>query len=115
MKRGEIYHLKNETGTLGDAGKPRPILIISREVLLKNPYVIIVPINGSGFQYKENLDSCVPLYVGQFGMNKNCVVKCDELRAIPKDKITRNRLGILDDTTIAKVVKAINWCIGNNC
>jgi mRNA-degrading endonuclease toxin of MazEF toxin-antitoxin module len=72
-KRGEIFRLKGDS-----VGKPRPVLIVSRTEVNGGIYVI-VPFFSEQLAKRKALAQCVFFASGEFGLEKDCVAKTDEV------------------------------------
>ncbi len=106
MKQGQIYHLKQDR-----VGKPRPVLIVSRDSMNRGYDLIVVPFNGSDFENKRSKPFCVPFLEGSYGLTKDCVAKCNDIAKIRKADLAKNLIGTVSDADMNAVREAINWCL----
>jgi mRNA interferase MazF len=101
VKQYEIWiaDLNPHMGT--EVGKIRPVLIIQTDLLNKfHPSTLICPIT-SKVQIESDLLR-VHLKKGISGLNENCDIMIDQLRAIDNSRL-RQKLGVLSKESIEKV------------
>ena len=101
IKQYEIWvaDLNPRIGT--ETGKTGPVLIVQTDLLNKvHPSTLICPISSKIQNESELLR--VHLKKGVSGVNENCDIMIDQLRAIDNSRL-RNRIGILTKDAIEKV------------
>ena len=107
IERGEIYF-----ADLADAGR-RPVIVVSRELLNRGHYVLAVTCTTKGFDSRSKLRNCVPFKAGEFGFTRDSVAQCENLTMVEKSDLDLNSgpLGILNDTALRSLVKAVGYVI----
>jgi len=101
IKQYEIWvaDLNPRIGT--ETGKIRPVLVVQTDLLNKvHPSTLICPITSKVQNESELLR--VHLKKGVSGMNENCDIMIDQLRAIDNSRL-RNKIGVLTKDSIEKV------------
>lgn len=111
IRPGEIY-----MADFGPVG-PHPVIVTSRETLNRGRYVLVIPCTSSRFAVRSTLANCVPFRAGEFGFTVDCVAQCENLLSIDQAHLDLDRgpRGVLDSTTLGKVVRAIGYVIESNC
>ena len=102
IKQYEIWiaDLNPQIGT--ETGKTRPVLIIQTNLLnqIPHPSTIICPITTNVKKESEILR--VHVKKGQAGLNQNCDVMIDQIRAIDNNRLVK-KVGNLPQNLIDKV------------
>ena len=101
VKQHEIWiaDLDPQIGT--ESGKVRPVLIVQTDLLNKfHPSTIICPITTKIQKESEILR--VHLKKGCCGVQENCDIMIDQLRAIDNSRLIK-RIGVLSNDLIEKV------------
>ena len=101
IKQYEIWvaDLNPRIGT--ETGKIRPVLVVQTDLLNKiHPSTLICPITSKVQSESELLR--VHLKKGVYGVNENCDIMIDQLRAIDNSRL-RNKIGVLTKDSIEKV------------
>jgi mRNA-degrading endonuclease toxin of MazEF toxin-antitoxin module len=108
---GEIY-----IADLLEAG-PHPVIVVSREKLNRGHYALVVVCTSARFGVRKDLPNCVPFRAGQFGFKVDCVAQCENLLSIDRNQLdlAAGPAGILDDTALRDVIKAIGYVIESDC
>ncbi|MGW8256123.1 MAG: type II toxin-antitoxin system PemK/MazF family toxin [Thermoguttaceae bacterium] len=106
-QRGEIYNVP-----FGQ-GKPRPVVIVSRDNLNNGDYVIVVPFTTQKVEERKKLKDCVFFNAGEGQLKEHCVAKTDEITRILKTEIDWKigRIGRLTVPQMSKIVRAIRYTI----
>lgn len=100
MRRGEVW-----LAAVG--GKPRPVLIVTRdEVLDVRANVTVAEITTQ----QRGLAVEVPIETDT-GLNQSSVVNCDGLHTVSQRSLTQ-RLGAVDEDTLDEVCGAIAIAVG---
>ena len=100
MRRGEVWLA--HVGT-----KPRPVLVLTREVVLDvraNVTVAEITTQVRGLSVE------VPIDV-EAGIDRESVVNCDGLHTIAKSRLTQ-RLGVVPSATLEAVCRAVTVALG---
>jgi hypothetical protein len=66
---------------------------------------------------RSKLSNCVPFQAGDFEFTVDCVAQCENILTIDQAQIdlAAGPLGILDDTALQNVIKAIGYVIKSDC
>jgi mRNA-degrading endonuclease toxin of MazEF toxin-antitoxin module len=107
-QRGEIWQLKADK-----VGKPRRILIVSRNELNGGDNVVAVPFFGSQVLRRQSYKSCVFFAEGDFGLEKDCVAKTDDVSLVAIRTIDKAAgiLGVVDDERMSLVESALAFTL----
>jgi mRNA-degrading endonuclease toxin of MazEF toxin-antitoxin module len=110
VRPGEIYL------TDTDAGK-RPALILSREDLNRGRWVVAVLITSAHFATRSTLPHCVPFRAGEFGLTKDCVAQAETITylEISDLDLDAGTLGVLDESRMRDLVRAVGNMMGSDC
>ena len=78
---GELYwvHAGSE--------RPRPYIVVSRRVLNRGDYVVVVPLTSSDLDRRWHLPNAVPFCAGQFNLPKDCVAQCEGITYVEKEAL----------------------------
>lgn len=100
----------------GPAG-PHPVIVVSREELNRGHYALVVVCTSARFSVRSKLSNCVPFRAGDFGFTIDCVAQCENILSIDHSQIdlSAGPLGILNDTALQNVIKAIGYVIKSDC
>ncbi len=111
MSPGEVYELER-----GPAGKPRYVVVVSREELNRGESVVVVPVTSTRFNVRKDLPNCVPFGQGEFGFTENCVAQAEQVSKIPTYAIVSAEPAFkLNDDAMTRIVHAIGDVIGCQC
>jgi mRNA-degrading endonuclease toxin of MazEF toxin-antitoxin module len=108
---GEVY-----VADFDQAG-PHPVIVLSREILNRGRYVLVVFCTSARFSIRSSLPNCVPFRAGQFGFTTDCVAQCDNLASIEKSDLDLDGgpVGVLDELAMRDVIKAVGYVIESDC
>jgi mRNA-degrading endonuclease toxin of MazEF toxin-antitoxin module len=111
IRPGEVY-----MADFGLAG-PHPVIVVSREELNRGRYALAVVCTSARFAVRSKLSNCVPFQAGDFGFTVDCVAQCENILSIDQAQLdlAAGPMGILDDATFQKVIKAIGYVIKSDC
>ena len=101
IKQAEIWiaDLNPRMGT--EAGKIRPVIIVQTDLLNKeHPSTIVCPTTTNVKPDSEILR--VHLKKSRFGLNEDCDVMIDQVRAIDNKRLVK-KLGVVDSDTVEKI------------
>jgi mRNA-degrading endonuclease toxin of MazEF toxin-antitoxin module len=106
-QRGEIYLVP-----FGQ-GKPRPVVIVSRDTLNGGDYLIVIPFTTQKLDERKGRQSCVFFNSGEGGLSQDCVAKADEIQRIFKTEIDwkTGRIGRFTPQQMDKIVRAVRFVI----
>jgi len=78
---------------------------------------LAVVCTSARFAVRSTLANCVPFRAGKFGFSVDCVAQCDNMLSIEKSQLdfSNGPIGILDDTALRDVIKAIGHVIASDC
>ena len=71
--------------------------------------MIAVNITSVAVDERSKYPNCVRIDAGNFGLDKNCVVQCENILALRKSRIDAFPLGTLDHHTMRDVLKALAY------
>lgn len=100
---GEIYRAD------WPAGHDARILVISRESLNRGDRVIALNITSEKVDERSSYPNCVALERGSFGLNKDCVIQCENVVTLRKERIDAKPIGALDAETMREVLMALAY------
>ena len=93
--------------------KQRPIVIVSRDDLNKGDYVTAVPFYSQQLEKRKGHRSAVFFEAGAYGLDRDCVAKCDEVSQIEKAELPLRRgpIGRVPEEKMQLIVDAIRFCL----
>src|SRR5690242_20739546 len=111
MEPGEVY-----LADFPDVGQ-HPIIVLSREDLNRGGQAVVVLCTSARFAVRSTLPNCVPFQAGQFGFTTDCVAQCENILSVDKGQVdlAAGPIGVLDDTALRDVVKAIGYVLESDC
>jgi mRNA-degrading endonuclease toxin of MazEF toxin-antitoxin module len=100
-----------------DQAGPHPVIIVSREDLNRGRYALVVVCTSARFNVRSALPNCVPFRAGQFGFTVDCVAQCENILSVETSQIdlTAGPIGVLDETAMRDVIKAIGHVLDSDC
>lgn len=106
MKRGDIV-----IGVAtGDYGKPRPCVVLQNERIMSSLHSVIVALVSSDIEKRGTVRIKLQPSAHN-GLREPSVVMLDKIITLPRDKI-RNRIGQLDNATVAEVDRILSLVLG---
>jgi mRNA-degrading endonuclease toxin of MazEF toxin-antitoxin module len=110
-RRGQVFRLKSDP-----VGKPRPVLIVSIDSLNGGLYLLTVPFYGDEDGRRRHLKSCAFFSRGEYGLEKDCVAKADEISMLRASeiKLAEGPMAELDEDGMRRVAEALSYCLGLN-
>lgn len=107
---GEIHKV------LWEDGRPRPVVVVSRDSLNNGDYVVAVPITASQFESRRRLPHCVPFLRGSYGLPLNCVAQAEGITVVHRsDMEPGGPIAKLSAEDFRKIVNAIGYVIRSEC
>lgn len=107
IKPGEIYWANLSIGR-------HKVVIVSREELNRGNEVLVALVTSQRFAARSTFPNCVPLRAGEFGMDRDCVVHCENVFPAfladldgPEDA--------LDDERLRDVIRAVGYVMDADC
>ena len=106
MKRGEVYIARLDPVEGSEQGGNRPVIIVSRDAInASSPVILAVPCT-SYQQEKRIFPSQVLIQSPDGGLDRDSIVKADQVRVLAKTRLLR-MLGKLSEVTIAQLNRAL--------
>lgn len=104
--RGDVFKARLDPTEGSEQAGERPVVVLSRDSInAYSPVVVVVPITGA-----ENVKRIYPMHValvkGQGGLNKDSIVKTEQIRAIQVGRF-EEYYGRLDPPAIKKIEEAL--------
>ena len=109
MKRGDIYYVDLSPVVGSEQGGVRPVVIIQNDVGNRFSPTIIIAAITSQIQ-KAKLPTHIEISKS-YGLNKNSVILCEQIRTIDKSRLT-DKVGHLDASKMQRVDQAIAISLG---
>lgn len=110
IKRGEIYYADLSPVVGSEQGGMRPVLIVQNDVGNKHsPTVIAAAITSQ--REKAKLPTHIDVNATACGLAKDSVVLLEQIRTIDKKRL-KDRMGVLDYTSMSKVNTALSISFG---
>jgi len=110
IKRGDMFYADLSPVRGSEQGGVRPVLIIQNNIGNKySPTVIVAAITSK--INKGKLPTHVELDTGHYKIPKNSVILLEQIRTIDKTRL-EEKIGTLDDRTMAKVNRALSISLG---
>lgn len=101
-RRGEVY--------LARLDKPRPVLVLSVDVLNANAFdVCVVPITS--IEHRKFVLR-VPIKAGDARLDKDCWAKCDQVTTLEKSLLQYPALGMLSATVFVIIQTQVKKALG---
>ncbi|MEQ8200464.1 MAG: type II toxin-antitoxin system PemK/MazF family toxin [Syntrophomonadaceae bacterium] len=105
IKRGEIYFAQLNPVVGSEQGGIRPVLVVQNDVGNQySPTTIVLAITSQ--INKAKLPTHVELKAHTYGMERDSVILTEQIRTIDKTRL-KQRIAVLDETTMAKVNEAL--------
>ncbi len=110
VKRGEIYYADLSPVIGSEQGGTRPVLIVQNNVGNKfSPTVIAAAITSQRF--KTDLPTHIKVNADGSGLAKDSIVLLEQVRTLDKKRL-REKMGILDETDMNRVDRALSVSLG---
>lgn len=105
IKRGEIYFAQLNPVVGSEQGGIRPVLVVQNDVGNQySPTTIVLAITSQ--INKAKLPTHVELKAHSYGMERDSVILTEQIRTVDKTRL-KQRIAVLDETTMAKVNEAL--------
>ena len=105
-RRGDVYQARLDPAEGSEQRGDRPIVIVSRDAINQNsPVLIVVPLTDRANR-KRIYPSQVILPQGEGGLTLESVALCEQVRALSKSRLLRQR-GRLGEATMADIGAAL--------
>jgi mRNA-degrading endonuclease toxin of MazEF toxin-antitoxin module len=107
VQRGDVFY-----APFGE-GKPRPVVVVSRDDLNRGGSVVVVPFTTQKVDNRRSLPWCVFFPAGESGLAYDCVAKTDEIAHVTITDLDwrRGRTGRLLAPRMNEIVRAIRYTI----
>lgn len=110
VKRGEIYYADLSPVVGSEQGGIRPVLIVQNDLGNRySPTVIAAAITSQ--RDKSKLPTHIELSSRSCGLSRDSVVLLEQVRTIDKRRL-KERMGRLDDSSMAKIDRALSVSFG---
>ena len=110
IKRGDIYYADLSPVVGSEQGGIRPVLIVQNDVGNKySPTVIAAAITSQ--RDKTNLPTHISVNADGCGLAKDSIVLLEQVRTLDKKRL-REKMGILDETDMLRVDRALSVSLG---
>jgi mRNA interferase MazF len=110
IKRGDIFYADLSPVIGSEQGGIRPVLIVQNDIGNKySPTVIAAAITSQ--INKAKLPTHIEINALEYGLMKDSVILLEQIRTIDKQRL-REKIGHLDDDTMAKVNEALGVSFG---
>lgn len=110
VKRGEIYYADLSPVVGSEQGGIRPVLIVQNDIGNKHsPTVIAAAITSK--KEKSALPTHISVQASSCGLAKDSVVLLEQVRTLDKRRL-KERMGELDDRSMAQVNSALSMSLG---
>ena len=98
--RGEIWSIDLDPVRGREQAGKRPALVVSTDVFNHGPaeLVLLLPITTKD----KRIPLHIPVSVAESGLRERSFVKCEDLRSVSRDRLTR-RIGAVGPETLADV------------
>ncbi|MBI4766973.1 MAG: type II toxin-antitoxin system PemK/MazF family toxin [Deltaproteobacteria bacterium] len=99
-RRGEIWLVDLNPTRGREPFARRPALIISVDLFNQGPaeLIVVLPVTST----EKGIPFHVPIQVSEGGLDKKSFIKCEDIRSISKDRLSK-RLGLVTQSTMAAV------------
>lgn len=110
VRRGDIYYADLSPVVGSEQGGIRPVLIVQNDIgNLHSPTVIAAAITTS--REKSKLPTHIEVPSAECGLSHDSVVLLEQIRTIDKRRL-KNRTGLLNDRSMARINKALSVSFG---
>ena len=110
IRRGDIYYADLRPVVGSEQGGIRPVLIIQNDVGNRHsPTVICAAITSQ--MNKAKLPTHIHVDGNDSGLTRNSIVLLEQIRTIDKKRL-KERMGRLDDTSMAEIDTALSISFG---
>lgn len=110
VKRGDIYYADLSPVVGSEQGGVRPVLIVQNDVGNRySPTVIAAAITSQ--QDKAKLPTHIHVDGSDSGLTRNSIVLLEQIRTVDKKRL-KERMGRLDDTSMAEIDTALSISFG---
>ena len=110
VRRGDIYYADLSPVVGSEQGGIRPVLVIQNNIGNRHSPTIICAAITSRMN-KAKLPTHVEIDAGRYQIVKNSVVLLEQVRTIDKRRL-KERMGRLDDSSMAKIDRALSVSFG---
>jgi len=106
--RGDVYRLKQD-----ESGKPRPVVIVSRQQMNAGISVVVVPFTTQQMDKRVHQPSFVLFDAGEGGLPERCLAKCGDIGLIKISalQLQIGRLGHLDASQMTRLMEGVKWVL----
>lgn len=108
IRPGEIYWADL------DAGRHK-VVVVSRMELNRGTKVLVALVTSQRFAIRSTFPNCVPLRKGEFGMDRDCVIQCENVFPAVISDLDALPAATLDEMTLRELVRAIGYVMDADC
>jgi mRNA interferase MazF len=107
MNRGDVYQADLEPTKDSEQAGCRPVVIVSRNSINRSsPVVVVVPVTTYISKRKIYPSHCFIKANTNNGLSVDSIVKCEQIRAITKSRLSR-KWGTLDADNLTEIDAAL--------
>lgn len=110
-RRGEIYRLQSDS-----VGKPRPVLIVSRNELNSGIYLLAIAFYGEQLDKRAKLPQWVMFQQGEFNLTKDCAANASSITQFKmRDlRLAEGPVGEVSHERMAEIDRALAYSLRLN-
>jgi mRNA interferase MazF len=107
--RAEIWRLNFDPTRGHEQAGVRPALVLSVDAFNRSPaeLIVVLPLTSKN----KGIRSHVPVAPPEGGLKVPSFIKCEEPRAVSKDRLA-GRSGVVTPSTMAEVEARVRWLLG---
>ena len=114
MIRGDVYQANLDPTEGSEQAGKRPVTIVSRDGINRSsPVVVVVPLTKFSSQKKIYPSHHLVKASTENGLNRDSVVKCEQIRAIAKSRLS-HKIGSLSIKDLGKIDLALKIVLSLN-
>lgn len=110
VRRGDIFYADLSPVVGSEQGGVRPVVIVQNDVGNRHSPTVIAAAITSRTE-KTKLPTHIDVTADRFGLSKDSVILLEQVRTIDKKRL-KEKMGHLEDETMAKVNSAISVSFG---
>jgi mRNA interferase MazF len=105
FKRGEVYQVYPDPSIGKEQKNPRPCVIVSADLFNSSSDLCVVCPITEGMKLSGDIIH-IPISRGEGGSTKDCIVLCDQVKAVDQGRLMEKR-GNLHKNTMQKIDKGL--------
>jgi len=111
-QRGEIYLVDLNPARGREQAGRRPVLVLSVAAINRLPLVVTVIVGTKGENVTRDYPTNVRVSPGESGLAMETVFLCFQIRSLDPSRLVGHAVGELSGDALAKVEKAVRYCLG---